>query len=178
MIDCNIYKLPLENKAYTVYQVLLSNVTNTKQLHKLILAGQLKCCLIKPSLIFDPWIVSVAANKAVESELNATMTTKSIYTEILYNLSSSKNISDSLKQFGVQDSDCEVLAVLVTKDGSVEDITNIVKLIEGSVVPIQNLKDLCDEKLVCKLHSINEKELKVSDLLHSVLSHMSYKEFK
>ncbi|KAL1452751.1 hypothetical protein WDU94_006951 [Cyamophila willieti] len=178
MIDTNIYQLPLENKAYTTYQVLLSNVTNTKQLRELLLAGQLKCCLIKPSLIIDPWIVSVAANKALESELSQTMTTKSIYTEILYNLSSSKNISESLKQFGVHDSDHEVLAVIVTKDQSGEDVNNIVKQIDGSIVPFEKLKDFCDEKLVCKVHSINEKELKISDLLHSVLSHMSYKEFK
>ncbi|KAI5723434.1 hypothetical protein M8J76_005922 [Diaphorina citri] len=177
MID-NIHQTPLENKSHIAYQVLLTNVKNTKQLRELIFANQLNCCLIKPKLIVDPWIVSVAANKALESELANTMITKSIYTETLYNLSSGKNISKSLKQFSVQDDESDVLAMVITCDVTGEEMGNVIKQIEGNIVPIEKLKDIVDEKLVCKLHGINEKELKVSDLSNSVLAHMSYKEFK
>lgn len=177
MID-NVFKLNLENKTHITYQVLLSNVKNTKKLREMIFSNQLKCCLLKPSVIVDPWIVGVAANKATESEANSNMTTKSIYTETLYNLSSSKNISESLKQFSVQENDSDVLVVIITEDTSGEDIKNVVKQIEGDVVPIERLKELSNTKLICKLHGISEKELKISDLSKSILSHMSYKEFK
>lgn len=177
MID-KIYKLQLENKTHFTYQVLLTNVKNTKQLREMIFSSQLKCCLIKPGVIVDPWIVSIAANKALEKELNNSMTTKSIYTETLYNLSSSKNISESLKQFSAQDNDTDVLVMIVTKGETCEEIENIVKQIEGNIVPIEQLKELCDTKLICKLHSIGEKELKISSLSNCILSHMAYKDFK
>lgn len=178
MGDTCVYRLHLENKAYIIYQALLSDVKNTKELREQIFANKLKCCLIKPSLIVDPWIVAVAANKAIDSELSNTMTTKSVYTEILYNLSSSKNISESLKQFGVQDGDTDVLAVLVTKDESGDEMKSILNEIHGSVVPLEDIKKITNEKLISKLHGISEKELTVSNLFDSILSHMSYKEFK
>lgn len=173
-----IYKLKLEDKTHFTYQVLVTNVKNTKQLREKIFSGQLKCCLIKPSVIVDPWIVSVATNKALESDSNNCMITKSLYTETLYNLSSSKNISESLKQFSVQDNDTDVLVMIVTEDDTNEEIEKVLKQMEGSLVPIEQLKEISDDKLICKLHGISEKELKISSLPNSILSHMSYKEFK
>ena len=61
--------------------------------------------LVKSSLIPSPLVVAVAANKADLARKRGNMKTRSVQTETLYNLSSSKNITESLKNFGGGDSD-------------------------------------------------------------------------
>lgn len=187
IIDSRILQQRLEDNVSVCHQALFRNVSNMKQLRSEILNNKLKCCLLKSSVIVDPFVVNVAANKAILDEQNQCMKTKSIYTEILYNLSSSKNIRESLIQMSVDDFDRETLLVVVTKNGTkknkIEDKTNdemddVLELIKGDMVSFGELKEMRNEKLICELHGIGEKELTVSTLLNSVLSHMAFKPFK
>ncbi|XP_023022050.1 EKC/KEOPS complex subunit Tprkb [Leptinotarsa decemlineata] len=153
---------------------LYKNVKNMKQLKEKLLKGELTCSLVKPSLICDPFQIIVAANKALTSEK---LTTKSVYTEILFNLSISKNISNSLQTFGSSESDKELLVVTVNEYADVSNDSKIHHHISGEEIPIACLSDYCDISLIRKVYKVNSKEYNVISLLNSIVSRISTKDF-
>lgn len=69
----------------------------------------LNCSLINPSLVLSLEQLSSAIMKVLVS--GKTMKTRSQYTELLYNLSPSTNVTDSLKSFGLNDTNSSAIAV-------------------------------------------------------------------
>ena len=97
------------------------------------------------------------------------MRTRSINTEILFNMSSSTNIRDSLNQFGGQDSDTTFLVASLDKELDVAK-----EVIEGEWGDINDLSKQINEKLLTKLHKLKSDEL--SDLTGSLCSRISAKD--
>ena len=71
--------------------------------------------------------VLVSARKSLLACARGKMTTRSATTEILFNLSSSKNITDSLVKFGIGDDDKDLIAVIIA-DTEGKSSINICKL--------------------------------------------------
>ena len=101
---------------------LFRNVKNSPELHAAIMQGKMQCAMVKPSLIAHPLQIAVATKKSLaakhinDDSSNAKhkgLMTKSVYTEILYNLAPSKNIAESLKVYGLGIDDKEILVVFV-----------------------------------------------------------------
>lgn len=159
----------------TVTLILYKNVTNTQEIREAVISGQMKCCVIKPSLILDPFQVVVATNKAVLSHMRNKMNTRTVFSEILFNLSITKNISQSLVKFGIEDSEKNMLVCLLTKetDGSVDHVMSQIK---GEQRPIEELATLRDENLIKETYKIRDCELQVSCLLDSVVSRIATKD--
>lgn len=155
---------------------LLRNVKNSKRLREKVMEGALKCAIMKPSLIVDPFQVIVAANKAALSHASGTMITKSVFTELLFNLSISKNISQSLMKFGIHDDDTDVLVATINKIDS-SSISEIISEIDGQVVALDQLKSICDLKLVSKSYKLSETELKTSVPVDLVVSRIATCDF-
>uniref|UniRef100_A0A1B6LR33 Uncharacterized protein n=1 Tax=Graphocephala atropunctata TaxID=36148 RepID=A0A1B6LR33_9HEMI len=153
---------------------LLTNVKNASHLKKQLLLGKLQCALIKPTLIVDLFQLSVAANKSVLLDSQGKLITKSLYTEVLFNLSISKNISQSLVKFGIDDTDTELIMLSFSDDS---DVANILMQIEGDIVKLDKLKDFTNQSAVSKAYKINDSELSVSSLIDLVASKISTKDF-
>ncbi|CAH1972992.1 unnamed protein product [Acanthoscelides obtectus] len=151
---------------------LFKDVENIKSLKQRLMKGELNCCIVKPTLIVDPFQIVVAANKALISEKR---TTKSVFTEILFNLSISKNITNSLKTFGIEDSDKHILVVIVNEKG--EDNSKICSEIHGEELELMQLKNFSDVKAIQKVYKIHEDELSNVPLLDSVVSRIAVKDF-
>ena len=107
---------------------LFRNVKNSEILHNAILAGDINFAMINPSLIAHPLQVAVAVKKAVlaEERTNTTLQncsknkglmTRSVLTEILYNLAPSKNIAASLQTYGLEKHNKDILAVAIIEQG-------------------------------------------------------------
>lgn len=156
---------------YSMELRLYRNVTNVSELRQKLMKGELKCAVIKPSLIADPFQIVVAANKAVLAEKT---TTKSLSTEVLFNLSISTNITQSLIKFGIDDKETDLL-VLILKKGNEEN--NSFKEIDGEECDISELQKLADLKTIKKNYKISDEELKVSSLIDSIVTRISVKEF-
>ncbi|KAG8287449.1 hypothetical protein J6590_037707 [Homalodisca vitripennis] len=154
--------------------VLLTGVKNTSYLKKQLITGKLKCALVKPSLIVDLFQLSIAANKSVLADSLGKLTTKSVYTEILFNLSISKNISQSLVKFGIDDTDSDLLVLSFGDDSEVADI---IMQIEGDTMDMAKLKDFTNENVVRKTYKISDSELSASSLINLVVSKISTKDF-
>ena len=94
--------------------------------------------------------MATAANKASLAKSRGCMRTRSVNTEILFNLSSSSNITESLQRFGVGDDDKEVLVVGV--NNNMEDVREVVN---GDWVGLDRLGSFLDKNALTKLHKLN-----------------------
>lgn len=179
MTDHDDYSIKLdpETKMYcTLY--LFKNVQNTAELRKKVMSGDLACCILKPAYIVDPFQVVIAANKAILNENSNQLITKSKFTEVLFNLSLTKNISKSLSDFGVSDDDKNILIVTIHKEDERESILKrIVENVKGEKVMLQGLKEFTNLELAKKYYKIDPEELNVSNFTDSIISKMACKEF-
>ncbi|XP_044252840.1 EKC/KEOPS complex subunit Tprkb-like [Tribolium madens] len=158
---------PLVNKNINIR--LFRNVDNVSDLRKKVISGQLECCFINPKLIVDPFQIVVATNKALIAE---SRTTKTIFTEILFNLSVSKHITKSLQQFGITD-DCKDLLVVTVED----DDSGIISEIKGKEVELRALEEIRDLNAIKKEYKIGLNEEKTTTILDSVVSRVATKDF-
>lgn len=167
--------IALDRETKTSIELLLvENVTNVPYLRENVINGKFNCCLVKPAIIVSPLQIAVAANKAAISQISGNLITKSLNSELLFNLSSSKNISQSLQTFGVTDKDQDCLVVVFHQgENKTEDIKSE---INGEFLDIVNLSKFTDQKLIQKTYKIGDEELKMSTLASSVVSRIAVKE--
>lgn len=151
---------------------LFDNVKNMGALKQKVLSGDLECCLIKPSLIVHPFQIAVAANKALVAEK---LTTRTVYSEILFNLSISKNITQSLQTFGVDDKMTHVLTAVIVKDKAESTEELIHKEIDGDQVDLSKLKDFNNIAAIQKSYKLSKLEIENS-LMESIVSKIAAKE--
>ncbi|XP_078044386.1 EKC/KEOPS complex subunit TPRKB [Augochlora pura] len=176
-MDFYTVALDLETEMYCTIH-LFTNVQNSNEIRSKVMNGELCCSVIKAALIADPFQIAVAANKAVVNEKMKQLTTKNLYTELLFNLSISKNISRSLLEFGIHDRDKNILIALIhKKDEGVTMSKTIMDTVKGEVTPISRLSEYSDHSLIKKTYKIDKDELDVSNLSDSVVSRISCKDF-
>ncbi|XP_031560571.1 EKC/KEOPS complex subunit TPRKB-like isoform X3 [Actinia tenebrosa] len=126
--------------------------------------------------IADPFQVVLAAHKALHlSKLQKTKT-KTLHSEIIFNLSPTNNITDSFKKFGLSENDTTLLLAVITTGDGVEKMRAISQHVKGRQVPISNLKTLADQQAIKKVYKIQDCELKVSSLTESVICRMATKD--
>ncbi|XP_019763922.2 EKC/KEOPS complex subunit Tprkb [Dendroctonus ponderosae] len=168
------FELGLDARPETSLKMqLYENVRNARELRALLMGGQLQCCLIKPQLIVAPLQVAVAANKALSSSRKRT--TKGPFTEILFNLSPSTNISQSLVKFGIEDGSDSVLVAALRGPGF-EDADEAFARVQGCAVHISQLAGLSDVAAIRKTYKIGDVEHQSVALLDSVVSRIASKE--
>lgn len=168
------YEQPLSASTNATIRIkLFKDVKNVPHLRKQIISGDLKCCIIKPNLIVDPFQIVVAANKALVAEK---MTTRTVYAEILFNLSISKNITQSLQKFGIDDNEEDILVVVIDKGDSSNEVDKVYEQIEGEETDILCLKDLTDLKEVRKAYKLSDIECERLSVLDSVVSRIATKD--
>ncbi|XP_011302524.1 EKC/KEOPS complex subunit TPRKB-like [Fopius arisanus] len=160
---------PRTGKYLTLH--LFTNIENSKEIRKKLQSGKLQCCVLKASMIVDPFQVVVAANKAVLRQHSGCMITRGVFTEILYAISSSTNISQSLLRFGIGDRDKNILVALLHEENEKAQLEEeILGEITGDRTLISRLGEFVDVELVKKTYKIVEEELKVSSLEDSIVS--------
>lgn len=176
MDDCSV-ELDQETGFHCTL-LLFANVVNTSEIREKLVAGKLRCCVAKASLVTDPIQAVVAANKAALNAKRNQLITRTVYTEILFYFSMSKNISRSLAEFGISDGDRNILVILIHKLGEEQAmLEEVLGSVKGERIPISRLQEFTDVNLIKKTYKINEDELRVSSLADAVVSRISCKEF-
>ncbi|XP_001606178.1 EKC/KEOPS complex subunit Tprkb [Nasonia vitripennis] len=161
-------------KYLTIY--LYKDVQNIEEIHKKIISKELPCCIVKANLVLDPFQLVIAANKAALNEKYKQMVTRSLFTEVIYCLSTSKNISQSLTTFGISDDTTNILVILIHKAEGKEIQEKLVfDSISGERIPISKLSQFTDVNLIKSTYKIDKDESKVSSLLDSIVSRISDK---
>ncbi|PBC25564.1 EKC/KEOPS complex subunit TPRKB-like [Apis cerana] len=177
MSDYTVSLDPETEMFCTLY--LFENVQNSNEIRRKVMNNELSCSVIKASLIVDPFQIIIAANKtAINAKMNQ-ITTKNIYTEVLFNLSTSKNISRTLIEFGINDDDKNILIMLIYKDDNDKKLISktIMDVVKGESISISRLSEFTDFDLIKKIYKIEEDELNVSNFIDSIVSRISCKDF-
>ncbi|KAL3977428.1 titin [Sarotherodon galilaeus] len=161
---------------HRVTQMLFKEVKNPAELKKSAMEGKINGALINPTMLVDPFQVLVAANKAVHLEKVEKMKTRTLYSEIIFNLSPTNNISDAFKRFGISDGDDSVLIVMVDSKDESQDVSDIAARVEGRQVPVEELSSLSDHAKIKKLYKVTPQEEKCGSLLDAVVCRMATKD--
>lgn len=172
------YTVPLDAETEmfcTLY--LFKNVQNSNEICKKVMSGELSCCIVKASLVADPFQLIISSNKAAINAKMNQLTTKNVYNEILFNLSMSKNISRALTEFGISDSDKNILVAIIHKADEKSTLNVLMNAIKGEKIPVSKLPEYTDIELIKKTYKIDKDELKVSSLINSIVSRISGKDF-
>lgn len=164
------------NPSYTTNLALFTDVTNSSELRQLIIQGKIEAALLNASMIIDPFHVAIAGHKALQLFQQGKMKTKTLHSEIVFNLSPSTNINESFKKFGILDSTTSVLVVIVTQENANKKISEISKFINGEQVSITALSTISDQEKIKKIYGISDEELQCSSLQDGVITRVATKD--
>ncbi|PIN10396.1 Cell growth regulatory protein CGR11 [Handroanthus impetiginosus] len=152
----------------TLSLALFVDVTNSKELLDLMQAGTLEpeLALLNASLIPDVFPLLAAAHKTLISKSQGSLTTRTLHSELVYNYSGSKHISESLKRCGISDSTSYILAA---RFGASPDETSVIKgLIKGTEIGLEELERRADQALIQKYYKISALELGISSVSEAI----------
>uniref|UniRef100_A0A146LFV7 TP53RK-binding protein n=2 Tax=Lygus hesperus TaxID=30085 RepID=A0A146LFV7_LYGHE len=152
----------------TLHLVLMKDVENMPEIKALLLKGAMDCALIKPCLVPNVFVVLQAAYKASQAQKKGKLITKTVYTEILYNLSPSKNITQSLATFGAQETDTELL---LAHFGTSSTLEGILTKISGT--PVMPTESIGNPEQIVKFYNIKPLESTATSIENSVVSRIA-----
>lgn len=161
---------------HRVTQVLFKDVKNAAELRQNAVAGKISAALIKPTMVVNSFQVLVAANKAVNLQKTGKMKTRSLYSEIIFSLSPTNNISEAFKRFGISDGDDSVLVVLVHSEDESQLLSDIKTMVNGQQIPVEDISLLTDQEKIKKLYKVTPQEEKYGTLLDAVVCRMAVKD--
>merc|ERR1719209_2562658 len=101
--------------------VVFDGVKNMREIRGKVTEGAVAASLVSPRLLCHTLPLLIATEKSIQSRRTGKMITRTIFTEVLYNLSFTKNITESLKTFGVKEEETSFLAVLFGNDYDDDD---------------------------------------------------------
>ncbi|XP_061108979.1 EKC/KEOPS complex subunit TPRKB isoform X2 [Conger conger] len=143
---------------YTVTQLLFKDVKNAADLRKKAISGEIIGALINPSMVVDPFQVLLATNKALHLQKAGKMKTRSLFSEIIFNLSPTNNV------------------VLVHADGERNNMDDIQSKVDGQQIPVHRVSSLSNIAKIKKLYKVTPQEELCGSLLDAVVCRMATKD--
>ncbi|XP_027189038.1 uncharacterized protein [Cicer arietinum] len=162
------FKAMINIHGTALYLALYTDVTNSKELLESMQAGTLEpeVALLNASLIPDIFPVLAAAHKTLEAKSRDSLTTRTLHSELVYNYSGSKHITESLKRCGVSENTAYILVVRF--DATPDEIKAIEKLVIGKEISVEELEGRANQSQIQKQYKISASELGVSSLADAI----------
>lgn len=147
---------------------LFIDVTNSKGLLDSMQTGTLEpeVAFLNASLIPDVFPVLAAAHKALLSKSRDSLTTRTLHSELVYNYSGSKHITESLKRYGISDSSTYILAARF--NASPEEMKAIGEIVKGKEIDLEELVGRANQAQIQKHYKISGPELGIGSLADAI----------
>eukprot|EP00250_Pteridium_aquilinum_P009124 c18457_g1_i1 orf=384-908(-) len=152
----------------TLALLLFSDVTNSRELLQAVQTGSLELdfALFNASLVPDMFPLLVAAHKTLLALSRSSLVTRTLHSELIYNFSGSKHITESLKRCGLSESSNYVLAARF--NATVEELEAARGLMKGKEINLEELEKRADRPLIQKHFKVSSLELEVSSLADAI----------
>mmetsp|Transcript_9899 Transcript_9899/g.41547 ORF Transcript_9899/g.41547 Transcript_9899/m.41547 type:complete len:184 (-) Transcript_9899:669-1220(-) len=148
----------------SLHVILFKNVTNADDVHRALLDRSLQpeMALVDPAPTHSLFALHAAAHKAVVDDARGVLTTRTVHSELVYNLSANKHITEGLRRFGMAGDASAVLACRF--DATDADVLAMANVIAGDAVPAGDLEaelsSLGDPAIVKKYYKHGDLECK------------------
>lgn len=153
-----------------------TDVKNSRALRQGLLDKKVDVALINAQLIAGPFQVHAAALRALQCDASSRLATRSLHAELVFNMSGSRNVSESFKRFGVSDDTTSLVVCVFDADEKV--VKEVETLVDGTQVPFQELGAHLTDKDVThikKYYKISELELTRSSLVDAATCRIATK---
>lgn len=152
----------------TLSLALFADVTNSKELLALMQSGTLvpEVAFLNASLIPDVFPILAAAQKSLLAKSRDSLTTRTLHSELVFNYSGSKHITESLKRCGISDNCTYVLVAIFDASSDVMEAAE--KLIHGKEVNLEELEVRANKPQIQKHYKITAPELEISSLSDAI----------
>ncbi|XP_076473035.1 EKC/KEOPS complex subunit TPRKB-like [Babylonia areolata] len=161
----------------TITLALFRDVENAKEIRQAVMSGKFDASLLKASLVMDEFLVTVAANKAVHAQRCGKMTTKTVHSEILFNLSAGRKITEAFRKIGISDGDTAVLVAIVgSGEESRRSLETLKGLVVGRQVDLEELPSLADHPAIRKEYKLLDAELSASSAVEAIATRIAVKD--
>ncbi|CAG7886335.1 unnamed protein product [Brassica rapa] len=97
----------------------------------------------------DVFPLLAAAQKALVSKSRDSLSTRTLHSELVYNYSGSKHITESLKRCGISESSTYILAARF--NASPLEMEEVAKLINGNEIDLEELKTHANQAHILKV---------------------------
>ncbi|KAG0297183.1 hypothetical protein BGZ96_007392 [Linnemannia gamsii] len=130
--------------------------------------------IVESNLIMDVFQLLLAATKAAHDNEAGKLATQTISSEIIYNLSPSKNIAESLKRFGITEDTTSMIAIKIggNPDAIMEEMS---KTVEGNLVSFSKLDQEKDMSKLRQYYKIDPKVTEDKDILNWIVGAIAMK---
>ncbi len=166
------------SKVPNIHLLLFKNVVNTKGLLEMVRSTGAEnplpqCLMVDASKIMDISLLQLATTRAIMLTQQGLNKTRSLYTEIIYNLGMGTNISECIKLFGMNTKtlSSHVLVLIVDdKTNSEEWLLSqknaLMSLVQGECIGLSELSALRDMDGIAKIYGMNN--MTVQDVMSSM----------
>mmetsp|Transcript_22599 Transcript_22599/g.55963 ORF Transcript_22599/g.55963 Transcript_22599/m.55963 type:complete len:183 (-) Transcript_22599:126-674(-) len=145
----------------TLTVMLFKEVTNAAEIQAKLRSRTLEpeLALLNPAPVASLFHLQLAAHKVMASHARGTLTTHGVHSEVVYNLSASKHITEGLRRFGMAEN---ASAVLVCRfDATAADVNAIRAAVHGRLVDAATeLDGLRDDAMLKKYYRPGDLECK------------------
>uniref|UniRef100_A0A2R5LMQ2 Putative kinase binding protein n=1 Tax=Ornithodoros turicata TaxID=34597 RepID=A0A2R5LMQ2_9ACAR len=159
----------------TTSVLLFTEVTNSSAIKNKVIAEDIPACVIRAEFILDLFQLQCAVKKALVNNINGAMKTRKVTTEVLYQLSPTKNIRESLRTFGARDDERTIVVVLINDEENRHQ-TLLRESINGVQVGLDRLSEFSNAAALQNMFKIGEKEMSVGGLLDGIITRMAVKD--
>ncbi|KAL2607881.1 hypothetical protein R1flu_026454 [Riccia fluitans] len=154
---------------HTLHLFLFSDVQNSKDLLNLLQTGALQpeLAFLNGSVVPDTFPLLAAAHKSLLSHSRGSLTTRTVHSELIFNYSGSKHITESLKRCGISDNTSYILVARF--DASPADVAAVRALVRGNELDLSELPKRADRAVILKHYKISSVELDTSSLEDAII---------
>ncbi|KTW26786.1 hypothetical protein T552_02787 [Pneumocystis carinii B80] len=173
------FKLPNYPSEH-VHIALYINIKNLHYIKNLVVSGNLgfQYTFIDASTIISFYQILAAVHNSIRNCKENELRTKNIYSEIIYSLSSTLNITDAFEKFGITDKTENLIVIKIggKKEQAEEELK---KIINGTEIEPNdsNIEKIRDMTKIYKNYKLNENEKydNLSEVIKIIISSMAMK---